>query len=323
MKTFVFPGQGSIKKGMGEKLFNKYPEILKMADDVLHYSVKNLCLRDPDNLLQATEYTQSATYVLSVLSFLERKDKPDFVAGLSLGEYAALYAAGVYDFKTGLALVRKRGQLMDRKSSGAMAAVIGLEPEKIKNALSTDRFSILDYSLFNTPSMTILAGPASDIAKLEPWCKKEQLFYFPLHQLKGAFHSRYMQTVKEEFQEFISDMLFSPPEIPIISNVTARPYTTDSIKKNILDQFTEPVQWTASVNYLLDKGKMKFYELGPGNVTSLLISDIRAYKKMPLFIYKLRLRLLKTKLSRQLNKRYNIHDQKTSGLKGYNSRHFF
>lgn len=307
MKTFVFPGQGSIKKGMGEKLFNKYPEILKMADDVLHYSVKTLCMRDPENLLQQTEYTQPATFVLSVLSFLERKDRPDFVAGLSLGEYAALYAAGVYDFKTGLALVRKRGQLMGRKSSGAMAAVIGLEHEKIKNALLTSRFSELDFSLFNTPSMTILAGSASDIDKLEPWCKKERLFYLPLHQLKGAFHSRYMQNVKEEFKEFISDMQFSPPEIPIISNVTAKPYTTDSIKKNILDQFTEPVQWTKSINYLLEKGKMKFYELGPGNITSLLISDIRAYKRMPLFLYKMRLSLLKAKLSWQRNKRNNIH----------------
>ena len=116
MKAYVFPGQGSQKKGMGEDLFDLYKDITLQADDILGYSIKELCLDDPDNQLGQTQYTQPALYVVNALTYLKKKEEtnetPDYVAGHSLGEYCALYAAGVFDFATGLEIVKYRGQLM-------------------------------------------------------------------------------------------------------------------------------------------------------------------------------------------------------------------
>ena len=128
--VYMFPGQGSQKKGMGAGLFEKYKELGDKASNILGYSIENLCLSDPDNRLNQTQYTQPAIYFVNVMEYLERitilKQKPIYVIGHSLGEYNALFAAGAYDFETGLRLVKRRSELMGEAIGGAMAAVIGL-----------------------------------------------------------------------------------------------------------------------------------------------------------------------------------------------------
>src|SRR4051812_36667715 len=127
-KAYVFPGQGSQRKGMGENLFDEFPELTKKADKILGYSIKELCLNDSDSKLNQTQYTQPALYVVNALSYQKKiKDEgkqPDYLAGHSLGEYNALQAAGIFSFEDGLKLVKKRGELMSQAKNGGMAAIL-------------------------------------------------------------------------------------------------------------------------------------------------------------------------------------------------------
>ena len=133
MKAYVFPGQGSQKKGMGEDLFDEFADITKKADEILGYSIKDLCLNNPDQNLNQTQYTQPAMYVVNAMTYLKKKqdskDFPDYVAGHSLGEYNALHAAGVFSFENGLKLVKKRGELMSKAKKGGMAAILNTPQE--------------------------------------------------------------------------------------------------------------------------------------------------------------------------------------------------
>ena len=142
MLAYLFPGQGSQKKGMGLSLFEHYPELVKEADAILGYSIEDLCLNDPDDLLKQTQYTQPALYVVNALSYLERikedGKEPDYVAGHSLGEYDALFAAGVFDFATGLKLAKRRGELMAEARNGGMAAVIGMKENEIRKVIEVN-----------------------------------------------------------------------------------------------------------------------------------------------------------------------------------------
>src|SRR5690554_6491876 len=136
MKVYVFPGQGSQNVGMGEGLFNEFPKEVALADNLLGYSIEDLCLRDPERRLSKTQYTQPALYVVNSLSYLKMLkgggSRPSYLAGHSLGEYSALFAAGVFDFETGLKLVQRRGQLMSEMTYGGMGAVLKCDPSKIK-----------------------------------------------------------------------------------------------------------------------------------------------------------------------------------------------
>lgn len=142
-KAYLFPGQGSQKKGMGEGLFDEFPEMTKKADEILGYSIKELCLTDPRKELNKTQFTQPALYVVNALSFQKKmkegESEPDFVAGHSLGEYNALHAAEVMSFEEGLKLVKKRGELMSKAENGGMAAILKTPEEEIKNILKERR----------------------------------------------------------------------------------------------------------------------------------------------------------------------------------------
>src|SRR5260370_26635306 len=138
-QAWVFPGQGSQRKGMGKDLFRRFPGIVATADDVLGYSVEELCQADPGGRLRQTQYAQPALYVVNAMAYLARTGaggSPAFLAGHSLGEYCALFAAGCFDFATGLRLVRRRGELMAAASGGGMAAVIGLATHRLAGLLA-------------------------------------------------------------------------------------------------------------------------------------------------------------------------------------------
>ncbi len=174
MLVFVFPGQGSQKKGMGQDLFDSVPEFAaaeRQIDEILGYSVRELCLQDPDGRLSDTRYTQPCLFVVNALhgfKALAERGRPAFLAGHSLGEYNALLAAGAFDLVTGVRLVQKRAELMGQAKNGAMAAVIGLDPGKIARVLEENGLDGVDVANYNSPVQTVISGPAPDIQRAKP-----------------------------------------------------------------------------------------------------------------------------------------------------------
>lgn len=277
MKTYVFPGQGSQRKGMGGSLFDEFPELTAKAHEVLGYSVEQLCLEDPRGELDQTAFTQPALYVVNALSYhrkLKEGGQPDFLAGHSLGEFNALLAAGCYSFETGLELVKKRGELMGRASGGGMAAVLNAPEEQIRAILAANGITSIDLANYNTRAQLVLSGPLSDIKAAQPLFETGKHLFMPL-KTSAAFHSRYMEPARAEFAEFLTSYTFDAPKVPVISNVTARPYEADRIAEYLAKQIVSAVRWTDTVEYLLGHEGMEFEELGHGNVLTKLVQKIR------------------------------------------------
>jgi len=264
---------------MGEGLFARYPEMTAAADEILGYSVEELCLKDPQGLLHQTQHTQPALYVVNALSYLSRRDSgmppPDFVAGHSLGEYNALLAAEVFDFATGLRLVKRRGELMAGASGGGMAAVVGCEREKIQEILQKNGLLTIDVANHNTPLQVVIAGPAEDIARAEDIFFDLGATYIPLKNVSAAFHSWHMAPFAKPLGEALNEVKLQPPKIPVVSNVSARPHEITQVREYLERQLREPVEWTESIRYLLSMGIEDFEEVGPGTVLTKLIKTIR------------------------------------------------
>nr|WP_294549472.1 ACP S-malonyltransferase [uncultured Rhodopila sp.] len=278
-RIMLFPGQGSQKKGMGADLFDLFPAETAAADAILGYSVRHQCLEDPGGTLRQTRITQPMMYLVSSLMCLKRlhetRRAPDLVAGHSVGEFAALFAAGVFNFETGLRIVQKRGELMGRVSGGGMAAVIGLPAGNVRDLLHTRGLETIDIANLNAPKQTVISGPQADIlAARQTFDDAGAQMFVPL-EVSAAFHSRYMEPVRAEFKAFVCDIRFYPPRIPVIANVTARPYEPSAIIETMTEQITSPVRWVESVQYLLQQPDPEFEELGPGNVLTSLLRQIR------------------------------------------------
>lgn len=279
----LFPGQGSQSKGMGAELFDRYPDWTAEADAILGYSIRQLCVEDAENQLGLTQFTQPALYTVNALTYRARLDDggaaPDFVAGHSLGEYNALQAAGVFSFGTGLQLVKQRGALMGQVSGGGMAAVIGLAPEQIQEVLeSTEAGRRIDVANFNSFDQTVIAGPKDDLAVVKAQFEAAGVrAYIPLN-VSAPFHSRYMRTAQVTFAAVLQDVSFAPPQIPVISNVSARPYEADLVRQTLSEQIGNSVRWLESMLFLLSQPDATFEEVGPGSVLSKLLAGIR--KKM-------------------------------------------
>ncbi|MGZ5444489.1 MAG: ACP S-malonyltransferase [Thermoanaerobaculia bacterium] len=288
MIAYVFPGQGSQKRGMGQGLFDEvreYAAVEREVDALLGYSMRKLCMEDPDNQLKETQYTQPSLYVVNALHYYKAVSdgaRPAYVAGHSLGEYDALLAAGVFDFLTGLRLVKKRGELMAQAKNGGMAAVIGLRSEAVAKVIEDNGLTTLDVANFNTPSQTVISGPMDDIKRAGPFFEQAGAqMYIPL-QVSAAFHSRYMADAAKAFADFLAPMSFASPRIPVVANVNARPYPTDNaselVKSQLVNQITNSVQWTQSVRFLMDQGATQFSEIGPGNVLTRMVQQIQQQK---------------------------------------------
>jgi malonyl CoA-acyl carrier protein transacylase len=208
--------------------------------------------------------------------------RPAYLAGHSLGEYNALLAAGVFDFLTGLKLVKKRGELMSQAKNGGMGAVIGLDATRIAKVIKESGLTSIDVANFNSPSQTVVSGPVEDIKRAGPFFEKAGAqMYMPL-PVSAAFHSRYVAEAAKAFDEFLAPMAFTAPWIPVIANVTARPYPSDnvseSVKSLLVRQITNSVQWTQSIRWLVSQGVTEFKETGPGNVLTRLVQQIEQVK---------------------------------------------
>lgn len=278
MTTFVFPGQGSQRKGMGAGLFEKFGDLTAQADELLGYSISELCLRDEQAQLTQTEYTQPALYVVNALSYLnlveEKGLKPDFLAGHSLGEYNALFAAGAFDFETGLRLVKKRGELMSQISDGGMAAVVGLGEDRIRRILEESNLEGIDVANFNAPDQIIVSGLKGAIVMAKPIFEAAGA-RCALLPVSGAFHSRHILPAQRDFTKFLHQFDYAELRIPVVSNVEAKLYTKERLIELLSLQLTHSVRWMESIQFLLRQGQTEFTEVGPGNVLTRLIEKIR------------------------------------------------
>jgi len=288
MIAFLFPGQGSQKRGMGQGLFDEVPEYVaveKDVDEIVGYSLRKLCLEDADNRLKETQFTQPCLYVVNALHFykaVREGTRPAYVAGHSLGEYNALLAAGVFDFLTGLRLVKKRGELMSQARNGAMGAVIGLGVTMIAKVIREHSLTSLDIANFNSPLQTVVSGPSEEIRRAGPLFEKGGArMYIPL-QVSAAFHSRYMADAAKAFADFVQPISFAAPKIPVIANVTAQPYPSsspsESVKSLLVKQIAQSVQWVQSIRFLVSQGVTQFKEMGPGNVLTRSVQQIQQEK---------------------------------------------
>lgn len=280
MTVYVFPGQGSQKVGMGQDLFDSFPRLTQEANDVLGYDIKILCLDDPAKQLNQTQFTQPALYVVNALSFLKQLDEtdltPNYVAGHSLGEYNALFAAKVFDFATGLKLVQKRGELMSQATMGGMAAILGLSQTQVEEVLQQPSCQSINIANYNSNLQFVISGPKSDIEQsMSLFEQAGASMVIPLN-VSGAFHSPLMATAREQFSQFLQEFKFNSPSIPVIANTTARSYEgSDDVSCQLAAQITSSVQWTAIINYLVQLGETEFVEVGPGKVLTGLIRRIR------------------------------------------------
>ncbi len=280
--VLMFPGQGSQVVGMGADVLDKFGELEELADTILGYSIRKLCLRDPEGLLGQTQYTQPALFVVNTLSYLWRIRRslphPRCTLGHSLGEYSALYAADVFDFEIGLRLVQKRGELMAKATGGAMTAVVGLTEEKLLSALEAADLQTVSIANFNTYTQQVISGPADDVKAAEPVLKQAGAkLVIPL-KVSGAFHSQAMKSAKGEFAKFLSTFTLSSPKIPVYANLTGRPYPKleSEIKTTLAEQITHQVSWVQSISAILtDFPESQFEECGSGTVLTGLLKRIR------------------------------------------------
>lgn len=278
LTAWVFPGQGAQFPGMGRGLFDEFPEHVELASHVLGYSLKELCLEPDGDRLNRTEFTQPALYVVNVLHYLKALREgiagPHYLAGHSLGEYCALFAAGAFDFETGLQLVKRRGELMGRAGGGGMAAISNHSPESLDRLLKRHALSGLEIAVFNSPAQLVVAGPNAELDALTKIAADEGSQFFRL-PVSAAFHSRHMQSAMLAFAPFLRGFSFNALGTTVISNFRARPYAPDQVRDNLVFQIRHPVRWLESVWYLMVQGVSDFVEVGPRKTLAKMLAQIR------------------------------------------------
>ena len=281
-KAFVFPGQGSQFPGMCKDLYDAHEEAREMcqaANRLLGFSLTDVMFEGSADDLKQTKVTQPAVFLHSVVSQrLMTIEKPDMVAGHSLGEFSALVACGALRFEDALLLVSARAQAMQaacEQNPGTMAAVLGLEDEKVVEICKVQTGGVVVAANFNCPGQVVISG---DIEAVEAACvaMKEAGARRALRlPVGGAFHSPLMAPAAEDLKTAILKTEFRKPFCPIYQNVSAKAETEpEIIRENLLKQLTAPVRWTQSVQNMIADGTTEFYEFGPGDVLKGLIRKI-------------------------------------------------
>jgi len=291
MKTaFLFPGQGAQEVGMGAEIARSFPmaaEIYEKANDILRFDLRKICFHGPAEKLNTTTISQPAILVTSAAILEVLKTNPatssisvDVTAGLSLGEYTALYAAGVISFEDALILVQKRGEAMQAAADateGAMVSIIGLNEEKVRQicAEASEGELLLPVN-FNCPGQIVVSGSKAACQRAEELATKYGAIKAVRLEVAGAFHTEMMTSAADTLKGAISECrIREPSKIKIIANIDAEYYkSAKNIAEGLIKQLTNAIYWQKCMERLLADGVEQFYEIGPGRVLTSLMRRI-------------------------------------------------
>ena len=283
--AYVFPGQGSQFQGMGKTLYENSAfakKLFEQANEILGFRISDIMFSGSEEDLRETKVTQPAVFLHSVIAFKGiENNRPDMVAGHSLGEFSALVANGVLSFEDGLQLVSVRAQAMQKACEAqpsTMAAVLGLEDtvvETICAEVEKETGEIVVPANYNCPGQLVISGSLKGVEKACERLKAAGAKRALLLPVGGAFHSPLMAPAKEELKIAIEKTTFYNPTCPVYQNVVARAVVgKDDIKRNLIDQLTGAVRWTQSIQSMITDGASDFTEIGPGKVLQGLVLKI-------------------------------------------------
>ena len=275
---FIFPGQGSQCSGMGLDLYNNYNEskqVFESANVVLGKKISDICFNGPDEELKKTINAQSAivtTSISALNAFNAKCDiKPSVTLGHSLGEYCAMYCAGVMDLNTTIKAIQKRSELMDsatKKSNGAMSAIIGSKIEIIKKCIEeASSFGLVQIANYNEPNQIVITGESEAVSKAGELIKEQGARKVIPLAVSGGFHSKLMDSAKDGFIDFVENLKLNDAAIPVITNVDAETTIQASdFRKKMPSQINSSVMWYQSIEKALSLGINTFIEFGQGKV---------------------------------------------------------
>jgi len=284
-RAFLFPGQASQYVGMAQDLCEKFSlarELFSRANQVLGFDIQQICFAGPEEKLTQTDVTQPAIFIHSAIVtrlLVEKGMLPDMVAGHSLGEYSALFAAGVLDFDEALLLVKRRGELMQRagvENPGTMAAIVGLDPAEVEAVCQeASSMGVVVPANFNSPGQIAISGSVAGVQQAMTLAKAKGAKLAKQLAVGGAFHSPLMAGAREGLRDGLQKAHFREAACPIYLNVTAKPTTeANELRQRLDEQLTSPVRWIEIVENMIADSATQFYEVGPGNVLAGLLKRI-------------------------------------------------
>lgn len=295
--AFIFPGQGAQTTGMGKDLYENFESARKVfdrADSVLEKSVSKICFEGPDEALKQTVNTQSCLLTVSIAALEALKEasngsiKADYTLGHSLGEYSALYTAGVMDLDTTFKAIQKRADLMQKacecSAQGGMSAILGLSEDKIKECLKkASEKGLVSIANYNEPNQIVITGEADAVNFANELIKEAGAKRVVPLAVSGGFHSKLMQSASDKFKDFVPTLKLNNAKIPVVTNVDAELTTNaDDFRTKMPEQISSSVYWTQSIKKLLELGVDTFIELGNGKVLAglnrkICPADVKTY----------------------------------------------
>lgn len=281
--AFLFPGQGSQTVGMGKDIYENYEaakSVYDIADETLGKSISTLCFEGPEENLKQTVNTQPCIVTTSIALMEALRSElsivPDYTAGHSLGEYCAMFTAGVMSLETTLKLIQKRADLMGATSGGSMAAVLNASEEVLKAGLEEgNKVGYVDVANYNSPAQVVITGDENAVKAAGDYILANGARRVVPLAVSGAFHSRFMKKAGEEFAEFIKNIELNNSSIPVITNVDAELTTaSDDFRNKMPRQIYSSVHWTQTIQKMVEEGVDTFIEIGPGKVLAGLNKKI-------------------------------------------------